>query len=197
MKNQLFLITGVMASGKSTVAQLLAERLEKSVHLRGDIFRKMIVSGREDMSEDPSEEAVSQLHLRYRLTAETALAYFDQGFSVVIQDNYYGEDLNYMMNLLKGYPVQLVVLCPSPEVVKRGKKAAKRQGTAGFLWNSSVMHFAGRPPRIGFWIDNSLQTPQETVEEILECLKDSVVGAHRSSHGRRKRSQEGKADGIF
>ncbi len=34
------LITGVMASGKSTVAQLLAERLEKSVHLRGDIFRK-------------------------------------------------------------------------------------------------------------------------------------------------------------
>ena len=33
MKNQLFLITGVMASGKSTVAQLLAERLEKSVHL--------------------------------------------------------------------------------------------------------------------------------------------------------------------
>ena len=105
MKNQLFLITGVMASGKSTVAQLLAERLEKSVHLRGDIFRKMIVSGREDMSEDPSEEAVSQLHLRYRLTAETALAYFDQGFSVVIQDNYYGEDLNYMMNLLKAYRI--------------------------------------------------------------------------------------------
>ncbi len=143
MKNQLFLITGVMASGKSTVAQLLAERLEKSVHLRGDIFRKMIVSGREDMSEDPSEEAVSQLHLRYRLTAETASHIFDQGFSVVIQDNYYGEDLNYMMNLLKGYPVQLVVLCPSPEVVKEREKAAKRQGTAGFLWNSSVMHFAG------------------------------------------------------
>ena len=92
MKNQLFLITGVMASGKSTVAQLLAERLEKSVHLRGDIFRKMIVSGREEMSEDPSEEAVSQLHLRNRLTAETAMAYFDRGFSVVIQDNYYGED---------------------------------------------------------------------------------------------------------
>ena len=89
----------------------------------------------------------------------------------MIQDNYYGEDLNYMMNLLKGYPVQLVVLCPSPEVVKEREKAAKRQGTAGFLWNSSVMHFCRETPRIGFWIDNSLQTPQETVEEILECFE--------------------------
>lgn len=171
MKNQLFLITGVMASGKSTVAQLLAERLEKSVHLRGDIFRKMIVSGREDMSEDPSEEAVSQLRLRYRLTAETALAYFDQGFSVVIQDNYYGEDLNYMMNLLKGYPVQLVVLCPSPEVVKEREKGRKKTGYSGFSVEQLCDAFRRETPRIGFWIDNSLQTPQETVEEILECFE--------------------------
>ncbi|MDL2264172.1 hypothetical protein LJC31_05920 [Synergistaceae bacterium OttesenSCG-928-I11] len=55
----IFLITGVMASGKSTVAELLARRFEKSVHLRGDIFRKMIVSGREEMSEKPSSEALS------------------------------------------------------------------------------------------------------------------------------------------
>ena len=57
MKNQLFLITGVMASGKSTVAQRLAERLETSVHVRSGIFRKRCVSGREDVAEDPSEEA--------------------------------------------------------------------------------------------------------------------------------------------
>ena len=30
-------VTGGMAAGKSTVAQALAERLPKSVHLRGDI----------------------------------------------------------------------------------------------------------------------------------------------------------------
>lgn len=171
MKNQLFLITGVMASGKSTVAQLLAERLEKSVHLRGDMFRKMIVSGREEMSEDPSEEAVSQLHLRYRLTAETAMAYFDQGFSVVIQDNYYGEDLNYMMSLLKGYPVQLVVLCPSPEVVKEREKGRGKTGYSGFSVDQLCESFRRETPRIGFWIDNSRQTPQETVEEILECFE--------------------------
>ena len=45
------LVTG-QAAGKSTVAQLLAERLPRSVHLRGDVFRKMIVSGGAGMTPD-------------------------------------------------------------------------------------------------------------------------------------------------
>jgi hypothetical protein len=43
-------ITGIMASGRSTVAQLLAERLPRSVHVRGDVLRTMIVSGRQEAS---------------------------------------------------------------------------------------------------------------------------------------------------
>jgi hypothetical protein len=40
------LITGIQAAGKSTVAQLLAERLPRPVHVRGDAFRRMAVDGR-------------------------------------------------------------------------------------------------------------------------------------------------------
>ena len=36
------IFTGLMASGKSTVSDLLAKSIEKCVHLRGDVFRKMI-----------------------------------------------------------------------------------------------------------------------------------------------------------
>ncbi len=64
------------------------------MHLRGDVFRKMIVSGRVDISTQPSDEAVRQLHLRYRLAADAAKAYYDNGFSVVLQDNYYGEEIS-------------------------------------------------------------------------------------------------------
>lgn len=39
MNQKMYLITGLMASGKSTVSELLAESLEKCVHLRGDVFR--------------------------------------------------------------------------------------------------------------------------------------------------------------
>ena len=84
MQPIIYLITGLMASGKSTVGQLLAEKLPKAVHLRGDVFRRMIVSGREDMRENPPKEALEQLYLRYQMTAEAAKTYYDHGFSVVI-----------------------------------------------------------------------------------------------------------------
>ena len=92
MEPKIYLITGVMASGKSTTAELLARKYLRAVHLRGDIFRKMIVSGREEMAENPSDEAVRQLHLRYELAAEAARRYWEAGFTVVLQDNYYGEE---------------------------------------------------------------------------------------------------------
>lgn len=64
-----------MASGKSTVAELLARTLPKAVHLQGDIFRKIIMAGRGGISDTPSQEALSQLDLRYRLTASVAKEY--------------------------------------------------------------------------------------------------------------------------
>jgi cytidylate kinase len=47
------LVTGIQAAGKSTIAQLLAERLPRSVHLRGDLYRRMVINGRADMTPDP------------------------------------------------------------------------------------------------------------------------------------------------
>lgn len=80
------LITGAMASGKSTVAQSLAERLHPSIHLRGDAFRRMVVGGRVDMSSDPTPEALRQLRLRYEAAARVAATYADAGFGIVYQD---------------------------------------------------------------------------------------------------------------
>lgn len=80
---RIILVTGIMASGKSTVAQLLAGQFERSVHLRGDIFRKMIVNGRREMQPDGEEEALRQLRLRYRLAAQAAETYAREGFTVV------------------------------------------------------------------------------------------------------------------
>jgi uridine kinase len=64
-----YLITGPMAAGKTTVARLLTARFERGVHLEGDFFRRSIVTGRAEMTSDPSPEALEQLRLRYRLGA--------------------------------------------------------------------------------------------------------------------------------
>ena len=110
-------ITGIQAAGKSTVAQLLAESLPRSVHLRGDVFRKMIVSGRAGMTPDAPAEAVRQLRLRHRLTAAAADLYFEAGFTVVAQDVILGEHL-----------AGLVAAIRSPAVARRGARPAARCG---------------------------------------------------------------------
>ena len=51
------------------MADLLAIRLPKSVHIHGDMFRRMVVSGRADMTPNPSRDAIAQLNLRYDLAA--------------------------------------------------------------------------------------------------------------------------------
>jgi predicted kinase len=172
MNNMIYLITGVMASGKSTVAQLLASRMERGVHLRGDVFRKMIVSGREEMRENPPEEALRQLRLRYRLAADAARTYWAHGFTVALQDNYYGEELPRMLSLLEGCPVRTVVLCPDAETVKRREAARDKVGYNGFTVEDLYEGFLRDTPKIGFWLNNTNQTPEETVDAILAQFGD-------------------------
>lgn len=179
MNPKIYLITGVMASGKSTVGQMLAERLERAVHLRGDAFRRMIVSGREDMRDNPPEEAIRQLMLRYRLTAEAARGYWSAGFDVVVQDNYYGEMLPHMLGLLEGMPVRTVVLCPSAETVAAREAARGKKGYGGYDVRPLYDSFMAETPRLGMWLDTTNLTPEETVERIL--AEDSLHGGLNSN----------------
>lgn len=167
LERAIYLITGVMASGKSTVAEMLASKMEKGVHLRGDVFRRMIVSGRAEMSEQPSNEAILQLHLRYRLAADAAKTYYDNEFSVVLQDNYYGEEIFRILDMLKDYPVHIIVLCPNVETVKKREKMRGKVGYTGFTVEALYVDFMKETPKIGFWMDTSEQSPEQSVEDIL------------------------------
>lgn len=162
-------IAGVPAAGKSTVAELLARRFERGVHVRGDVFRRMVVAGREEMTAEPSEEALRQLQLRYRLGAETASAYHRAGFAVVVQDVIIGAALTDYVAAIDASPVVAVVLAPDPEAVAQREagrgKTAYRDGFA----SAKILDQALRDetPRIGLWLDTSGQTPEETVDEIV------------------------------
>ncbi|GGD77829.1 AAA family ATPase [Paenibacillus nasutitermitis] len=166
-KKAIYIITGVMAAGKSTIAQLLAERLDKSVHVRGDLFRRMIVSGREDMSSEPSPEALGQLQLRYRLAATVAEEYYEAGFNVVLQDVIIGPVLNDMLLYLNHRPLYLVVLDPNAEAVAARDAARHKTGYGGITVSALQQVLQADTPRIGLWIDSSGHTPDETVDEIL------------------------------
>ncbi len=120
---RIILITGNRAAGKSSVAQALAKRLTKSVHLRGDIFRCMIVNGQAEMTLNLSDEAYQQLQLRYRLAATAARHYLQAGFTVVYQDIIIGSTLAKVVANFRDVPLSVIMLCPKAEVVVERDKA--------------------------------------------------------------------------
>jgi len=173
---RIVVITGCMGAGKSTVAQALAERLPKAVHLRGDLFRRMIVSGRVEMSQNPSPEAERQLRLRYDLAWSVAAQYADAGFTVVYQDVILGDFLGWAAERLKAYRPAVIVLDPSAEVLAARDRARAKNiyddpvygsWTAGQI--RQVLH--EHTPHIGLWLDTSAQSLDETVSEILASLR--------------------------
>ena len=168
------LITGVPAAGKSTVADLLARRFESGVHVRGDVFRRMVVAGREEMTSTPSPEAWRQLRLRYRLGAHAADTYHEAGFPVVVQDVVIGSVLADYVAAIRSRPLVVVVLTPRPDVVADREsartKSAYRGGFAGIdALDRALRH---ETPRIGLWLDTSDQRPEQTVDAIVARALD-------------------------
>jgi cytidylate kinase len=168
------LVTGIQAAGKSTVAQLLAERLSQSVHVRGDLFRRMIINGRADMTPDPSSEAVRQLRLRYQLAAMVSDAYFQAGFTVIVQDVILGPHLAEMTAMIRSRPLLIIVLAPQISAIADREK--NRGKTAYGTWairqlDDMLRH---QTPRLGLWLDTSRQTAAETADEVLSRAWDEA-----------------------
>lgn len=171
----ILLITGIMAAGKSSVAQAIAERLPKSVHLRGDMFRRMIVGGRVDMGDKDEMEARAQLNSRYRAAVGVAKTYHSAGFDVIYQDVMIGPVLNDVVTQLSDLPLYVVVLCPRREVVEERERSRSKTGYGHYSVADLDQVLNERTARIGLWLDNSDQTVEQTADAILASLDAAKV----------------------
>ncbi|MCM6772908.1 AAA family ATPase [Nocardia sp. CDC159] len=165
----MYLITGIQAAGKSTVAQALARRLPRSAHVRGDMFRRFITGGSAQMSPEPSPEALAQLRLRHRLAARTADDYEEAGFTAVLQDTFLGEFLPYTIEQIRTNPLYVVVLAPRPDAVARREAGRAKDAYLPGSFTVADLDAVLRTetPRIGLWLDSSDLTVEQTVDEIL------------------------------
>jgi hypothetical protein len=170
-----FVITGVMAAGKSTVAELLAKRFARGVHVRGDVFRKMIVSGRDPIAPTLGAEALRQLDLRQRLAVGVANDYWSDDFTVVVQDIYAGAALTNVVERLEISPLYVVVLTPRPDVVAERERSREKSGYGEWDIEAFCTSFVEATPRLGLWLDTSELTPEQTVDEILLLRHDARV----------------------
>ncbi|MGV0815762.1 AAA family ATPase [Mycolicibacterium boenickei] len=172
----IIVITGAMASGKSTVAQLLAERFERSAHVRGDVFRRFVVGGRAEPAEQMSADAQAQLVLRYRLGAASADAYAAAGFVTIWQDVIIGPYLADAVDMLQTRPVFVVVLDPAPEVIAEREHARAKVGY-GTDWDHGkfVETMRSTTPRLGLWLDTSAMSPEQAVQAVLDGLDRAEI----------------------
>src|SRR5690606_17419541 len=165
-----------MAAGKSTVAKALAERLPRSVHLRGDVFRRMVVNGAASMEPPLSDDALRQLRLRYQLAATCAGQYRAAGFDVVYQDIILGPILADVAEMLRAEgPASLVVLCPTPDAVAAREAGRAKTGYAGWTPADLDRGLREDTPRLGLWLDTTDLTVAQTVDAILARLDKAAL----------------------
>jgi len=175
-----WLIIGVQASGKSTIASLLAERFERSVHIPGGEFYRWVTRGWIPMDKPEPPGARAHLDLRYRLSALVADEYARAGFAAIVQDNIYGDDVLNWLNRVTMRPRRLVVLRPRLHVVAAREDERKRvTGKIAYRPNSWTIEdldaALGALPKIGLWVDNSESTPRDTAEEIMSRQGEALI----------------------
>jgi predicted kinase len=173
----LFVISGVSAAGKSTVARLLAERFERGVCVPGDAIRAMIASGRADMRPDAEKEALRQLALRYAAALSVARVFLDGGFDVVVEDVIIGPILRDFLSLVPVPEFHLVFLDPDAAAIQQRELKRDRIAYGPGRWSVGGLQAILREDtdRIGLWLDTTGQSATETVESILSDLDASRV----------------------
>ena len=178
----MWLVVGVQAAGKSTIADRLADAFARGVHVRGGQFYRWANRGWTHVGDAEAAHARRLLDLRYRLSRLVADEYCAAGFTTVVQDNIFGDDVVAWLRQVGARPRHLVVLRPA-RVVVAAREHARHDATGkvsyrpGGVTIEQLDRELARTPRVGLWLDTSGQTPDETLAEIFHRRDEAVVDA--------------------
>jgi len=176
----IFLVAGPPAVGKSTTAHALAAQFQKSIHVRVDNIREMVVSGLALPGGDWGLDLIEQLALARASVAQMAIAYSNAGFVVAIDDFWDPNSRLSEYDALSQHPdVHKVLLFPSQRAAQERNRKRSGPGDASayiaggirLVYDNLQAELPNLERQGWMVVDTTDKSVEATVDTILAHLK--------------------------
>jgi len=166
MQPAVLVISGIPGAGKSTIAAIVARRLERSAHIEAEVLQRFLVGGALWPDGEPRAEAMRQLRLRGRNVALLADSFFEAGITPVVDDVVIGSRFDELCADVRSRPLLFVLLTPSLDAVRERNRQRPNKDVFE-AWRHLDAVARSETKRLGLWLDTSKQTAEESADEIL------------------------------
>jgi adenylate kinase family enzyme len=169
----ILLLTGPPASGKNTIAELLAKRLERCAAIDVDELRSMIVQP--DNLTWESRERAAQEDLVVKNACSLAKNFMEAGFDVVISDVITERSLETYKRALSKTTVKTILLLPTENEIM-GRLLSRPD----YLSRGEVTSVYDQQARFADYDDKLVNTeiePDQVVEWLLERWEARTLAA--------------------
>lgn len=176
MAPPVFLITGQLAAGKSTVAAGVLQHYERGVHVDVDAIREMVVSGHASPLQ-PGDEVEHQFRLALVAASRLAKVYHEAGFVVAVEGAF---DPDFARQALidaglAGAIVGVQLVPDRATALQRNRDRTTKPFDPAILedaigWIDDDL--SARPSPAGYTrIDNSAETAEATIARVLSLAR--------------------------
>lgn len=164
--NKFIWISGSINAGKSTIAANIHKLIRKSVNIECDALRHF--------AENDTLENIGEFVLAD--TLDLAKKWTDREYIPIITWPCYGKGLEQMLSYSEklGMEPILINLTPEKEIAKqnRGERELTEKEFNRIEYMYEIENIGN--PKIGFIINNTTQTVDETVDEVMKIIEKDI-----------------------